>query len=417
MVPVTSTQEVLLADAAKSLQLFIAKTVGRNPLEGVFSSWLAPDCVPLSSIQSHIDAAASASGAKRTYQEVAILGYATELNTYDEIGLSALRTGLDVLSGREPIVAGGTPMGFVTDGVALLGVARGVIFLNEQHLTDKVQKWIDRCREASESFTVAPYQRALIDAASDSFQASRSVIRLDDLRNSDVRVMLRSKGILDVEPSESAETDEIQLLTDLLRQDPTVTTPQAAIRLCALRYINSKSPTVALNRISTKDVGNVLRRVQAGMRFWTWEDSPRTTRKGAKPRQWHIDNEYHVQNLLWAILAPLFPDLKDEEYTPKVGALQPRADICIPSMQLIVEAKFWRAKTSSQDMIREIAQDNSLYLVRGSQYRKLIAFVWDDARRNHQHDVLIQGLLELKDVVDAIVISRPGNMVGDTQVE
>ncbi len=33
------------------------------------------------------------------------------------------------------------------------------------------------------------------------------------------------------------------------------------------------------------------------------------------------------------------------------------------------------------------------------------------ARRNHQHDFLIQGLLDLQDVVDAIVISRPGNLI------
>ncbi|WP_417384166.1 hypothetical protein [Gimesia sp.] len=407
----TSTQDLLLADASKSLQVIITNSAGRHPLEQVFASWLVPDCMPLSSIRSNIDAAASASGAQRTYQQVAILGYAAELTMCDEIQLDALRKGLDVLSGKEPFVTGGTLMGFVTDGVALMGIARGVVSLKEQPLTDKIHQWIDRCRSASAGFAVVPFQRALIDAASAIFQPNHSVIRLDDPQCADVRVMLRSKGLLDVEPLMNSESDEIQLLTDLLHHDSVVTTPLAAIRLCALRYITSKSPTLDLSRITVKDLGNVLRRVEAGMRFWTWEDSPRTKRKGAEARKWHIDNEYHVQNLLWVILAPLFPDLKDEEYTPKVGALQPRADICIPSMQLIIEVKFWRSTTSSQDMIREIAQDNSLYLVKGSRYKKIIAFVWDDARRNHQHDVLIQGLLDLQDVIDAIVISRPGNLI------
>ena len=413
----TSTQSILLTDAAKGLQALVTTTAGRNPLERVFSSWLVPDCVPLSAVQSDIDAAASASGAQRTYQEVAILGYATELMTCDEGILDALRTGLDVLSGREPVVAGGTPMGFVTDGVALLGIACGVRALKDQLVTDKTHQWIDRCRSASEGLAVVPFQRALVDAASGMFQPDHPGILLDDPQCAAGRVMLRSKGLLDVEPLASSESDEIQLLTDVLRHDSDVPIPLSAIRLYGLRYVTSKVPTLDLNRLTIEDLGNVLRRVEAGMRFWTWEAAPRTKRKGAMARQWHIDNEYHVQNLLWAILAPLFPDLKDEEYTPKVGALQPRADICIPSMQLIIEVKFWRSTTSSQDMIREIAQDNSLYLVKGSRYKKLIAFVWDDARRNHQHDVLVQGLLDLQDVVDAIVISRPGNMADTPPVE
>ena len=32
------------------------------------------------------------------------------------------------------------------------------------------------------------------------------------------------------------------------------------------------------------------------------------------------------------LLAPLFPDLIDEDSTPKVGPVQPRADIVIPSI-------------------------------------------------------------------------------------
>ncbi len=70
-------------------------------------------------------------------------------------------------------------------------------------------------------------------------------------------------------------------------------------------------------------------------------NSPRTTSGTA--RQWHIDNEYHVQNLLWVLLAPIFPDLDDEQYLTKIGQKNPRADLYIPSMKLIVEVKFLRA--------------------------------------------------------------------------
>ncbi len=37
---------------------------------------------------------------------------------------------------------------------------------------------------------------------------------------------------------------------------------------------------------------------------WVWEESAR--RKGADPTRWLIDNEYHVQSVLWAVLYPIF---------------------------------------------------------------------------------------------------------------
>ena len=77
------------------------------------------------------------------------------------------------------------------------------------------------------------------------------------------------------------------------------------------------------------------------LRKWTWETEPRTTNGTA--RQWHIDHEYHVQNLLWVLLAPIFPDLDDEQYLTKIGQKNPRADLYIPSMRIIVEVKFLRS--------------------------------------------------------------------------
>jgi hypothetical protein len=62
-------------------------------------------------------------------------------------------------------------------------------------------------------------------------------------------------------------------------------------------------------------------------------------------------------------------------------------------------------------MIRQIAQDNSLYLVDGSRYDKIIAFIWDNAGRSEQHDLLIQGFLQLGHVVDAVIVSRPSMMI------
>ena len=126
--------------------------------------------------------------------------------------------------------------------------------------------------------------------------------------------------------------------------------------------------------------------------------------------RWEIKNEYHVQSLLYAILAPLFPSIDDELYLIKVGQKQPRADIAIPSIKLLIEVKFLRDTDSFQKVIDEIASDASLYLAQGSPYEAVLPFVWDDGRRVEQHDKLMEGLGKLRGIVHPIVVARPGRM-------
>ena len=106
----------------------------------------------------------------------------------------------------------------------------------------------------------------------------------------------------------------------------------------------------------------------------------------------------------------MFPDLSDEVYTDKVGSVQPRADLYIASLQLVIEVKFMRRRDSSQDMVRQIAQDASLYRAKGSGYGSIIAFVWDDSCRVQLHEEMTRGLCSLPGVIDAVVVPRPGNM-------
>jgi hypothetical protein len=116
--------------------------------------------------------------------------------------------------------------------------------------------------------------------------------------------------------------------------------------------------------------------------------------------------------MLWAILAPIFPDLDDEEWLKSVGQHHPRADLAIPSLELLVEVKFMRpgGKSAFGSVIQEVAADASTYLQEGSGYRHIIAFVWDDAARTEEHPELRQGLMRIRGVRDVIVISRPSKM-------
>ncbi len=182
----------------------------------------------------------------------------------------------------------------------------------------------------------------------------------------------------------------------------------AAQTLRAFDAIVAINIPARLGRLEVGDVVRVLDGVGRAMRFWTWEDKARTS---TSPQvRWNIENEYHVQNLLWAVLAPLFPDLRAEEYASPVGQKNPRMDLTIPSLHLVVEVKFVRAGKRFADIIEEIAADASLYGA-DPEWRTLLPFVWDDSARTEEHADLVDGLRRLDMVYDAVIMARPGKML------
>lgn len=183
--------------------------------------------------------------------------------------------------------------------------------------------------------------------------------------------------------------------------------PEAVLLLGALDALTERNLPARLGRLDPRDVLRVLEGVQRSFKRWSWETDPRT-RKSAVAR-WEIENEYHVQNLLWAVLAPLFPDLNDEETLPPIGQKSPRVDLSIPSLCTVIEVKFMRPATPFQNVIEEIAADASLYTT-DPRWTSIIPFVWDDARRMEEHQKLVAGLKQLPGVIGAVVVSRPGKM-------
>jgi hypothetical protein len=115
---------------------------------------------------------------------------------------------------------------------------------------------------------------------------------------------------------------------------------------------------------------------------------------------------------LWALLAPIFPDLEDEENFPSAGHKHPRVDLCLPSLRIIIEVKFLRTgrQKDCANLIEEVAADASLYRIPGSNYDQIIAFVWDDSGSTEQHRELEQGLTKIPGVISAVIISRPSKM-------
>jgi hypothetical protein len=284
------------------------------------------------------------------------------------------------------------------DGVAALGAALG-----EKHIASSRQFcWLQALvvRSAG-SPEISEFNRTLFIAAAHVLRAPARQDISEMLPAA--RVVLAERGI------GHADSDcRVATWQHALHATSIENASEAVLLLRAFDILSEANLPARIGQLEPQDVARVLKGVQHSLRRWTWENAPRTPTSALG--RWNIENEYHVQNLLWVVLAPVFPDLNDEETLPPVGQKNPRVDLSIPSLGCVVEVKFMRKSMSFQDVIEEIAADASLYGT-DPRWTSLIPFVWDDSRRSEEHQKLISGLMQLPMVIDAIVIPRPGKMV------
>ncbi len=161
---------------------------------------------------------------------------------------------------------------------------------------------------------------------------------------------------------------------------------------------------------SLDDLLGFLEHIPGGLRRWTWEDVGRT--KGAEPVKWRVENEYHVQNLLYVLLAPVFKDIADEVYLQPIGQKTPRVDLYLPSLHTIIEVKYRKdVKKSFQAFIGEIAEDASLYRA-DTNYKdaQIVSFLWDCTRATQEHAKFKEGIVKINGLDGCIVVSAPSTM-------
>ncbi len=401
--------QVLLQDGADALRrrVMLAEELSFSGRAHV--AWVFRQDTPSGDDLATLAATASANFASsRSYHDVAVLGYAADAAVLDEELRQILRGGLAWLCGRSPEIDG-EPAGFFADAVALLGVALGARALGDDANRAAADWMLKFTPRAATLPSVETWQKCLLVAA--LHVVGRDTGELPrEAGTADVRTALRARGVLSDSSSEELETDE-RLTLNLLKEQAADNVPavRAAMRLAAFAWVRRSAPVVVPGRVTVGNLIQLLDRVPAGLRRWAWEAKPRT--RSGQARRWHIDHEYHVQDLLYFLLAPAFPDLKDEEYFESLGQKQPRTDLFIPSMKLVIEVKFLRPSEKVTKVIDELAADASLYLADGSDYSGIVAFVWDDSRRSEEHPLLRDGLLKIKGILGAVVVSRPGTMI------
>lgn len=94
-----------------------------------------------------------------------------------------------------------------------------------------------------------------------------------------------------------------------------------------------------------------------------------------------INDEYDVQDILYVILKSVFPNLRDEDPIPKVGAKSTKIDLILRDENILIEAKM--LKTSDQNetlFIEQLKVDIESYH-QCTWLKKLFCFVYDPHRK------------------------------------
>ena len=160
-----------------------------------------------------------------------------------------------------------------------------------------------------------------------------------------------------------------------------------------------------------RDLVVFLERIPVGLKRWTWEEEKGRTRN-SEPVKWLIENEYHVQNLLYVLLAPIFDDIADEINLQQVGQKNPRADLYLPGLHTIIEVKYLKdSKKSFSKLIGEVAEDASLYHA-DTKHKdaRLVCFLWDHTRSTQEHAKFKEGVLSIQGIDACVVVSSPSFM-------
>jgi hypothetical protein len=102
----------------------------------------------------------------------------------------------------------------------------------------------------------------------------------------------------------------------------------------------------------------------------------------------------------------------DEEYLPGYGQVQPRFDLGITSLKLIVEVKFARKQGDFADIEEQVAGDLGLYFKNTERFDRMVVYVYDDCDRQYpeRYDAL-KNALENRDPIEAVVIVRRPSMI------
>lgn len=388
----------------RDIQLYLEKKLIQilpNTIECSLSNWLYPD--------GKLNIQLPAEFSIFDYSHVAQLSFITVSNSnlLNEKE-SLLIEGLERLMGRPASNNSFVPSTFHNDAISLLGLALGADLVGNKTRLD-FYNWLKSFVNLSND-NLPEWKKILLHAALWITNKETKIDAHYSSDNLDLLFALRSKGF---ECFQEIDINEVYASICRLSVYEETNTIQIIARLQAINYYLFHSTFFSLANPNLNQLITLLNNLPGSFKRWIWEEKAKTTT--GTPQKWDIQNEYHVQSLLYYILAPIFPDIESEFYLEPVGSLNSRADIGLPGLNLIIEVKFLRKTKKFHDMIEEVAADNSLYFKRDSvfkkKYSRMLVFLWDDSGRIEEHQTFKNAVDGLENIIGSIVIPRPGMMI------
>ena len=318
-----------------------------------------------------------------------------------------LADGLAKLRRRDPFPE--DRVSFAFDPMMFLGIALATVALGKGG--DETRAWLvsvlddPRCRAAT------PYHALLYRYI--RWTLTDDTEAIDDVRQyRDVAELAllewgsRHGALLLVDPRVDRSKLQARVLREAAVADPSALGPARAALVWSAVHASLVRGADELV-LSRSHISAILRRFEAAMRRWRWDD-PATAKY---PIRWEITAEREVQDILWLILRSVFDDVVDEETLPKIGHSTYRADFGIPSLRLLIEAKYARKAGDFKAIEKEIMEDSVAYLLetRG-RYERILVFIYDESASVQEHGLTEMGLRKLPQIEDVVIVSRPSQL-------
>jgi hypothetical protein len=178
--------------------------------------------------------------------------------------------------------------------------------------------------------------------------------------------------------------------------------------LSSLIFISvNESISAGVDKIvrSPNEISGLLRAFEPAMKRWRYDDDEKRD-----PIKWPIKNEREVQDIIWLMMRPYYPDLQDEETLPKFGHSSYIVDFAIPSLRTLLEVKYCRKSSEFKKIEKEIMEDGIAYLANIDHYDRIIVFIYDHSCSVQDHDTTISALKQIPSIQDVIIVSRPSQL-------
>lgn len=104
-----------------------------------------------------------------------------------------------------------------------------------------------------------------------------------------------------------------------------------------------------------------------------------------------VDDEYDVQDLLFAILQIFFKDIRKEEWTPSYAGNSSRVDFLLKEEKMVIEVKKTRNTMKDKDLGEQLIIDIAKYKSH-PDCKNLVCFVYDPEGRIVNPDGIIKDL-------------------------